>query len=488
VFGRSVITGNLLGRAELTRHGRRSCQPAAQADGHCLRFELASLELIGCVLLAVWSLPRAARAQTATFDTLSMAPSSAWAPAAGNDSFVSGGITFGNQNSSGGGYTYWSGWTYSNMTDAMTPGFGNQYSAITGRGANGSANYAIGYPGFDGNLTITLPAETTVLGAYLTNTAYAYWSMYSGDQFARAFTSSDRFTLTISASDAKNQPVGTPLDFNLAQGRNIINRWTWVDLSSLGSNVKTLSFDLFTTDYGIFGPNSPTYLAMDTFGVAAVGPVLHWSGSGAGSSWRSSASWDGETLDGSQALSFAGSPGLAAANDLPADTQVCGLQFESGAGGFALSGNRLSLAGNISNASTLAQTIGCDLRSVSDVTIVDALAGDLAITGNITGGVQLLKGGLQTLVLSGTNDYSGGTVVAEGELEIRDPVSIPSGSALTVGDGGPWASGTSSTAGLGIVPVGPAAVPEPSSILLLVAGGTSLLSLRRAWRRGKPCL
>ncbi len=36
------------------------------------------------------------------------------------------------------------GWSYSNVNDASTPGFGNQWAAITGSGVGGTGNYAIG--------------------------------------------------------------------------------------------------------------------------------------------------------------------------------------------------------------------------------------------------------------------------------------------------------------------------------------------------------
>ena len=44
---------------------------------------------------------------------------------------------------------YWSsGFAYSNMTDTVTSGFMNEYSAKTGIGYNGSPNYAVFYQGY----------------------------------------------------------------------------------------------------------------------------------------------------------------------------------------------------------------------------------------------------------------------------------------------------------------------------------------------------
>ena len=216
------------------------------------------------------------------------------------------------------------------MTDRSTPGYLNQFSAITGTGANGSANYAVGYPDYNADLTLTLPSPTTVLGGYFTNTTYAYWSMYYGDQFAKAFSSTDSFTLTISGQDASGNPVGTPVTIDLAQGRNFLDRWKWTDLSGLGSNVKTLSFDFLTTDYGAFGPNTPTYVAMDTRSSCGSAERHRTTAcSGATTNWSSTGAWGGATVSGGAALSFGGSTGLQSVNDLAAGTAIGGIQFAS---------------------------------------------------------------------------------------------------------------------------------------------------------------
>ena len=53
---------------------------------------------------------------------------------------------------------FWDGWAYSNMTDTTTKGYQNQYSAITGRGVNGSSNYGVAYDaGGVTTSTVTVP-------------------------------------------------------------------------------------------------------------------------------------------------------------------------------------------------------------------------------------------------------------------------------------------------------------------------------------------
>ena len=42
-------------------------------------------------------------------------------------------------------FSFWSGFAISADTNTTTPGFTNQYSAITGTGADGTQTYAVGY-------------------------------------------------------------------------------------------------------------------------------------------------------------------------------------------------------------------------------------------------------------------------------------------------------------------------------------------------------
>lgn len=230
-----------------------------------------SMVMMICVLAAAGS---------ADFDNLTLAPESYYNGADGGGDFVSGNALFNNSYADyGGGYIYWDGWAYSNKGDTTTPGYGNQFSAITGSGLGGSGNYGIGYPSeYNTNMPkITLLGSSegcVVDGAYFTNTTYAYLSMLEGDQFAKKFGGTtgddpDWFMMTVTGFDASGASVGS-LDVYLADfcfednaQDYILNQWTWVDLSSLGV-VKTLEFTLSSSDTGMFGMNTPAYFAMDS--------------------------------------------------------------------------------------------------------------------------------------------------------------------------------------------------------------------------------
>jgi hypothetical protein len=211
-------------------------------------------------------------AGTADFDDLSLAPESYW-----NGSDLSGGFTSGSayfKNNYDSTYDSWDGFAYSNITDTASSGWAAQYNAITGAGQNGSANYGLGYIGWIELPVITINTPGVVDGLYVTNNSYAYYSMLSGDAFAKKFGGSsgddeDWFLLTITGKDVSGAVTGA-VDFYLADYRfenngedYIVNTWEYVDLSSMGI-VKSLEFNLSSSDVGSFGMNTPAYFALDT--------------------------------------------------------------------------------------------------------------------------------------------------------------------------------------------------------------------------------
>jgi len=195
----------------------------------------------------------------------------------GAGGFTSGGATFNNTFTDfGGGFIGWEGWAYSQTTDATTPGFGNQYSAFAGGGADGSATYGVGFPGGTGApgiTTITLGSEQTVAGGYFTNTTYAALSMRDGDGFSKKFGGAsgddpDWLLLSILGYDAAGTQTGSVdvymADYRFADNNldSILDEWLWVDLTGLGS-AQSIGFVMSGTDVGDFGLNTPAYFALD---------------------------------------------------------------------------------------------------------------------------------------------------------------------------------------------------------------------------------
>lgn len=210
-----------------------------------------------------------------TFDDLALAPESFFDPQA-PATFTSGNATFTHNSTDFGSFRSWDGFTYSNTTDTTTPGFLNQYSAITGSGVNGSANYGVSFVSPLSRLDFT--SETAVSGAYFTNTTYAYLSMLNGDSFAKQFEAGDFFTLTITGLDTSNSETGS-VDVSLANGTDLLDEWLWTDLSTLGS-VAALEFSLNSSDVGAFGMNTPAYFAIDDLTTVPVPAAVWLFGSG----------------------------------------------------------------------------------------------------------------------------------------------------------------------------------------------------------------
>ncbi len=195
-----------------------------------------------------------------------------------NGSDGNGGFTNGNiflPNSYEDAFGSWTGWSISNTTDNTTPGFTNQYSAITGEGFANSATYATGYTA-GGRTNIALEGAATgekVSGFYITNSTYAYLSMQEGDSFAKKFggvtgNDPDYFLMTIKKYE--NDELSTDsVNVYLADYRfedntqdYIVDEWTYVDLTPLG-NADSLQFFLTSTDVGTFGMNTPAYFCID---------------------------------------------------------------------------------------------------------------------------------------------------------------------------------------------------------------------------------
>jgi hypothetical protein len=213
----------------------------------------------------------------ADFDDVELGADSFWDGSDESGAITSGGVTFLNNYNTE--YMSWDGYAVSNMTDTTTPGWNNQFSAITGSGHDGSANYGIGYDGTPlGAATTTFiisdAKEGLVVGGlYVTNATYPYLSMLEGDELSKKFggetgSDPDWFKLTLTGLDKDNTACGT-VEFFLADFTSespaedyIINEWTFVDLTSLGP-VVAVEARLSSSDIGEWGMNTPAYFAID---------------------------------------------------------------------------------------------------------------------------------------------------------------------------------------------------------------------------------
>jgi fibronectin-binding autotransporter adhesin len=147
------------------------------------------------------------------------------------------------------------------------------------------------------------------------------------------------------------------------------------------------------------------------------------------------------------------------------------ISLGAGAGGTSIGADAgiLTLTGSIT-ANTTARTLEF------------TGAGTILVTGNIsdgaTVGLPVTLTGPGTLILAGSDTYSGGTFVNGGTLIVESPTSLLDGSSLIVGQGASSLFAPA-VAGPAAAVSGASAVPEPGTIALLLAALCSATACRR---------
>ena len=143
-------------------------------------------------------------------------------------------------------------------------------------------------------------------------------------------------------------------------------------------------------------------------------------GSASGNNWSDAANWVGNVAPamGANNLIFAGTTRLTP--DMDGDYGASGLTFDGTAGSFVLGssgGHVLTLAGDINDNSSSAQTINLSIANVGNTIHVYG-NNDMTIGGGISGGGGLEQDGYANLILEGTNSFGGYLSVNSGSLQI----------------------------------------------------------------------
>jgi autotransporter-associated beta strand protein len=173
---------------------------------------------------------------------------------------------------------------------------------------------------------------------------------------------------------------------------------------------------------------------------------------GATNTWNTSGNWSGTNLPpiSGDSLIFgaAGAGGLNLNNDLTSGSfSLLGITFNAGAPAYVIGdgtttanvGNTFILTGNVINNSTSLQTLNTPFSMTAQRTFsTSAGGGNLTLSGNISGsGGGISKNKAGTLILSGTNSYTGETALnnfggLEGVLRANDGVGLPTTSNLNI--------------------------------------------------------
>jgi autotransporter-associated beta strand protein len=189
-----------------------------------------------------------------------------------------------------------------------------------------------------------------------------------------------------------------------------------------------------------------TGLLIPTFSFAQ---VIWDNNNGTGNSqWTSANNWNPNGVPGNTAdIVFNGTEGTdATVNDveLRGNRTVNSMAFTNVDDAFSLvngTGNRtLTItSGDITRnaGSSGVQTLAFSTLALGGASAMDiAGTGSLNISAAITGtGISLTKTGVGELVLSGTNTFSGGTIINAGTLTVQSASALGSGTTVTLGGG-----------------------------------------------------
>jgi autotransporter-associated beta strand protein len=143
-----------------------------------------------------------------------------------------------------------------------------------------------------------------------------------------------------------------------------------------------------------------------------------WDGGGGDDNWNTALNWSTDFApSATNDLQFAGSTRLTPSNNYAAATSFGSLTFNAGAGGFKLSGNSITLTGNVTNNSSNKDTIGLNM-AIAATHDFATTPGEITVSGIISGAGALTKSGTGTLRLSGNNTYTGLTTINNGVLKL----------------------------------------------------------------------
>ena len=197
-----------------------------------------------------------------------------------------------------------------------------------------------------------------------------------------------------------------------------------------------------------------------TFGLAimAIAPVAHagnnWDGGGTPVNgvynWSDVNNWSSNTAPNyASGLSFLRTIGLNSNND--ATSTIAGITFSSSAGAFTLTGQAVTLTGNVnSSASSNLQTLNFNFAMQGTCTFTVSSNSSMVLGGNIseTGGAAgLTTTGNGSVTLSGQNSFTGSLTIGGNSTAIVTNLGNTNSTTSNVGTASTIAFGNSSGGG-----------------------------------------
>lgn len=187
----------------------------------------------------------------------------------------------------------WTGTAYSNRTSWTLGGasgfeefqFGNDTAVAepgggSGVGAGGSDTWGVLF-GFTPNATrFEIAPGQSLQGLSFNNTRTTANVLENGNSFSPAFGANDRFevifnSLQVDIVNGVEQVtvLGSSDPIVLADGTSIVNDWTFADFTGTAiENATLIGVEFRSTDSGVFGINTPAFVAIDNLVLAVPEP------------------------------------------------------------------------------------------------------------------------------------------------------------------------------------------------------------------------
>jgi autotransporter-associated beta strand protein len=210
-----------------------------------------------------------------------------------------------------------------------------------------------------------------------------------------------------------------------------------------------------------------------------------WNGGGSDQNWDTSLNWVSGVapdLSGDSLVFAGGTPGSEP--NMDNSYSVTGLTFSNNATSFTIvstTGSTLTLAGSgVTNNSANAQTLNVPLVEMGAPQTFNAASGNISVSGVVDdagAGLALTKTGNNVMVLSGTNTYSGNTIINAGNLTIGGAGQLEAGAyAAAMVDNGTFAYNSSAQQVLSGVISGSGALTQSGPGVLVLDNASNTFS------------
>lgn len=165
---------------------------------------------------------------------------------------------------------FFSGFSYSIVSDTTTPGVGNQYASFTGAGANGSSTYLVS------SGDTSLSANRQIQSIDIAPTTYTALAVRDGDDGGAGFVSgplsqSDGFFELVISGGTSGLEIRVPFgDYRGAVDIDPPVDFQTVDTSILNTDTLTFTYDGDDRNFGFL--NTPAFFAADNIVLAVPEP------------------------------------------------------------------------------------------------------------------------------------------------------------------------------------------------------------------------